>query len=52
MQKAILAQAGGSVIKHIKKNTEDEDVTYDVEAEKAGKKVSFSFDSDGKLLED
>lgn len=54
VQKAILTQAAGSVVKQIERNTEDEDgdVAYDVEAEKAGKKVSFSVDSEGKLLED
>jgi len=54
VQKAIRAKAVGCVVTKIEKNTEDEEgeVSYDVEAEQAGKKITFSVDADGELLED
>ena len=54
VQKTIRAKLGDSVIKTLEKNTEDEDgdVVYDVEATKGGKKISFSVDAGGKLVED
>ncbi len=54
VQKAIRAQAAGAVIKTIEKNTGDEggEVAYDVDVEKGGRKISFSVDAEGKLIED
>ena len=52
VQKAI--RAAGAVIKTIEKNTEDEngEVACDVDVEKgSGRKVSFSVDAEGKLIE-
>jgi uncharacterized membrane protein YkoI len=53
-QKAIRAQLGDGTITSIEKDMEDEDgsVVYDVEAKKGGKKISFSVDAGGKLVED
>jgi hypothetical protein len=54
VQKTIHTKAGDAVISSIEKNTSDDDgtVAYDVEAKKDGKKISFSVDADGKLMED
>ena len=54
VQKAIRAKTAGGVLTKIEKNTEDEDgeVSYDVEAEQGGKKITFSVDADGELLDD
>jgi uncharacterized membrane protein YkoI len=54
VQKGIRAKAGDAVIASIEKNTSDDDVgvAYDVDAKKGDKKISFSVDADGKLMED
>jgi hypothetical protein len=54
VQKGIRAKAGDAVIEKIEKNTSDADdeVAYDVDAKKDGKKVSFSVDAAGKVLEE
>ncbi|MDB6020847.1 MAG: hypothetical protein JWQ04_704 [Pedosphaera sp.] len=53
VQKTIRAQTVGGEIKKIEKNIDDEDgeITYGVEMKKAGKKISFSVDANGKLVE-
>ncbi|MDB6022032.1 MAG: hypothetical protein JWQ04_1889 [Pedosphaera sp.] len=53
VQKTIRAQTIGGEIKKIEKNIDDEDgeITYDVAAKRAGKKISFSVDTNGKLVE-
>jgi hypothetical protein len=54
VQKTIRAKVADAVISSIEKNTSDEggEVAYDVEAKKDGKKISFSVDADGKLMDD
>lgn len=51
VQKAIRAQVESGTVTRIDKNTEDEETAYDVEAQKGGKKVSFSVDPNGKLID-
>jgi hypothetical protein len=53
VQKTIRAQTTGGEIKNIEKEIDDEDgeITYDIEAAKAGKKFSFTVDANGKLQE-
>ena len=49
MQAAIRKQAADATITRIEKNTEDDEVSYDVDAIKAGKKISFNVDNDGDV---
>jgi uncharacterized membrane protein YkoI len=52
VQKTIKEQVGDGTISSIEKSMEDEEVTYDVEAEKGGKSLSFRVAPDGKLIPD
>jgi uncharacterized membrane protein YkoI len=50
VQKTIKEQVGDGRISSIEKSMEDQEVTYDVEAEKSGKELSFRVAPDGKLI--
>ncbi|MDB6121364.1 MAG: hypothetical protein JWQ71_357 [Pedosphaera sp.] len=52
VQKAIRTQVADGKVSRIDKYLDDEEVTFDVEAEKGGKAISFSLTPDGKLVED
>ena len=49
VQKAIRAKVENGTVTRIDKNTEEEEIAYDVEAQKDGRKVSFSVDPEGRL---
>jgi uncharacterized membrane protein YkoI len=51
-QKTIRAQTLNATITSLEKNFEDEEVSYDVEATRSGKKISISVDAEGKLIPD
>jgi YD repeat-containing protein len=51
VRKAIRAEAGGSKITSIEENTDDEEISYDVEIVRDGKTRGFSVDDSGALLE-
>lgn len=50
VQKAIKANLGGAQLASITKVTEGREITYEVEASKNGKEVSFAVAGDGKFL--
>jgi uncharacterized membrane protein YkoI len=52
VQKTVKEQVGDGTISSIEKSMEDDEVTYDVEAEKGGKSLSFRVAPDGKLIPD
>ncbi len=51
VQKAIRTKVENGTVTRIDKNTEEEKIAYDVEAQKGGRKVSFSVDPDGNLTD-